>query len=243
MGTELVADCPRCQAKGHTFDVRADLFFGVRYGWQSLHEVFAVCRHCHLGVIFKCELKNTADKTKYFSNGSLTGYNASINDIVKVDRPVTLRDTAGQPAPEMVPKNIESVFAEGSSSLAIGNYNAAAAMFRLVLDLTTKSLLPPVNTGDEGNGPNRAQRTRLHERLQWLFENHLLPRGLEDLAACVKEDGNDGAHDGTISKADAQDLLEFSIALLERVYTEPGKLAAAKERRDRRRQVPEQGAA
>lgn len=72
-------------------------------------------------------------------------------------------------------------------------------------------------------------------RLPWLFKNGLLPRDLEQLAACVREDGNDGAHAGTLKKPDAEDLLDFTTALLERMFTEPAKLKAAKERRDQRR--------
>ena len=55
------------------------------------------------------------------------------------------------------------------------------------------------------------------------------------LATCIREDGNDGAHAGTLTKADADDLVDFTIALLERLITEPKKLELAKERRETRR--------
>ena len=54
-------------------------------------------------------------------------------------------------------------------------------------------------------------------------------------SSCVKEDENDGAHEGTLSKEDAYELLDFTTALLERMYTEPERLRLAKERRDARR--------
>jgi hypothetical protein len=53
----------------------------------------------------------------------------------------------------------------------------------------------------------------------------------------VREDGNDGAHDGTLGKEDAEDLLDFTTALLERIYTEPERLRLAQERREKRRLV------
>jgi hypothetical protein len=56
-----------------------------------------------------------------------------------------------------------------------------------------------------------------------------LPEALRDLSSCVKEDGNDGAHAGTLTKEDAEDLLDFTTALLERLYTEPKQLALAAE--------------
>jgi hypothetical protein len=52
---------------------------------------------------------------------------------------------------------------------------------------------------------------------------------------CIKEDGNDGAHEGTLKKEDAEDILDFTVALLSRLYTEPERLRLAKLRRDKRR--------
>ena len=83
--------------------------------------------------------------------------------------------------------------------------------------------------------PNAKQRRDLGLRLPWLFDNKILASELRELAACIKEDGNDGAHAGTLTKTDADDLLDFTIALLERLVTEPKRLELAKERRDARR--------
>ena len=68
-----------------------------------------------------------------------------------------------------------------------------------------------------------------------MFDHKILPVELRELAMCIREDGNDGAHAGTITKADADDLVDFTIALLERLVTEPKRLELAKERRDARR--------
>lgn len=106
-------------------------------------------------------------------------------------------------------------------------------MFRLCLDVATKSLLP--TAAAEDGGPNREQRTKLAARLNYLFDVGILAKGLEDLAECIREDGNDGAHDGTIQHADSEDILDFTIALLERVYTEPANLELARARRIERR--------
>jgi len=55
------------------------------------------------------------------------------------------------------------------------------------------------------------------------------------LSAAIREDGNDGAHQGTLTKEDAEDLLDFAKALLERVFTEPEKIKLAEKRREQRR--------
>ena len=105
-------------------------------------------------------------------------------------------------------------------------------MFRLSLDITTRSLLPQ----EETEGLNAKTRRDLGLRLPWLFDNGRLPESLRDLSTCVKEDGNDGAHAGNLSEEDAEDLLDFSYALLERLYTEPARIRDATERRKVRRE-------
>jgi hypothetical protein len=44
------------------------------------------------------------------------------------------------------------------------------------------------------------------------------------------------AHGGTLKNEDADDLLDFTVELLERLYTEPAKLKLAEERRKARRE-------
>ena len=43
---ELVADCPRCNAKQITFDVLAEHTIAINYGWQHWYETFGICRSC-----------------------------------------------------------------------------------------------------------------------------------------------------------------------------------------------------
>ena len=88
---------------------------------------------------------------------------------------------------------------------------------------------------DDAQGPNARTRRDLGLRLPWLFQNGFLPAALKELSACIREDGNDAAHSGTLRKTDAEDLLDFTTALLERIYTEPERLRLAQQRRDSRR--------
>ena len=104
-------------------------------------------------------------------------------------------------------------------------------MFRLCVDHATVALLPEANE----NGLNSAVRRSLGLRLEWLFANGRLPEALRDLSHAVKEDGNDGAHAGILQEQDAEDLLDFTVALLERLYTEPKRIELAIARRAARR--------
>lgn len=131
---------------------------------------------------------------------------------------------------------VEKAFSEGAACLSIGANNAAAAMFRLTIDLATKGFLP---REDAEGGPTRQQRRVLASRLDWLFEQRLLAPDLKELAASVREDGNDGVHDGTLAREEAEDLADFSVALLCRIFTEPARIEVAKQRREARRFIQE----
>ena len=96
-------------------------------------------------------------------------------------------------------------------------------MFRLCLDLATKKL-----------ASSSKAKLNLSPRLTWLFDNGKLPDGLKELSSVVKDDGNDAAHDGTLDKAAAEDLLLFTERLLTQLYTEPTKIAIAQRRRKNR---------
>ena len=158
----------------------------------------------------------------------LTG---AVNALVRIEGYVSLKDKVGAAPPEHLPNDIQNVFAEGATCLAVGAFNAAGTMFRLCVDLATKSLLPEV----DGDGLNSKVRRNLGLRLPWLFDRKLLPEALRELSSCIKDDGNDGAHAGTLQQEDAEDLLDFTATLLERLYSEPERLRLARERRDKRR--------
>jgi hypothetical protein len=240
----LVSNCPRCGTEKMTFDVWAQQYrgHGGRIDWQHIYEVFAVCRHCERSTIFLLRL-DEYDANHTFSpanTGALVMLEGSLNTFFKVERHVGLRDEVSYEPPQHLPAQIRSVFEEGAACLSIGCVNAAATMFRLCVDLATEPLLPPVVEGEQIM-PDRKTRRDVGLRLPWLFENGLLPADLADLAIAVKDDGNDGAHRASLSEADAQDLREFSYALLDRLISEPERIRLAAERRaERRRPVQTQ---
>lgn len=227
---ELVADCPRCGSLKITFDLTQEHFYEVRYRWQYWYEAFCVCRHCKRATIFVLSQTGDISHDVVHENGLLKLAGA-VNRYMNIEGFISLKDSAKVEPPEHLPEEIAAVFKEGATCLAVGCYNAAGTMFRLCVDLATRSNLPQT---DE-QGLNAKTRRDLGLRLPWLFDHGHLPEALRDLSACIKEDGNDGAHAGTLSKSDADDLLDFTVALLERMYTEPERLRLAKERRDSRR--------
>lgn len=228
--SQIVSNCPRCGSQHITFDVLAAIPIARRYNWQTVYEVFGRCRHCHRSTVLTVSERGI-DESEYIEENGLVKPERSINDLVKVEGFVSLKDHAREHPPDHLPEDIRSVFLESATCLAVGCFNAAGTMFRLCVDLATRSLLPE----EDRDGLNSKIRRSLGLRLEWMFDNHILPTELRDLSSCIKEDGNDGAHAGTLTREDAHDLLDFTVALLERLYTEPERLRQAQERRESRR--------
>lgn len=228
---ELIADCPRCGAKRTTFDVKHSHVVQIAHGWKHITEVHTVCRACQKGTIFFVEQQTSEANVGNLFRDGLHVLKITLNRIGNVSGFVSLKDSHGIDPPKHLPDNINAAFEEATRCLAVGCPNAAAAMFRLCIDLATELMLPNENT----DGLNAAIRRSLGLRLEWLFNTGRLPEALRELSAAVKDDGNDGAHEGTLTKDDAEDLLDFATALLERLYTEPERLRLAKERREARK--------
>lgn len=229
---ELVIDCPRCASKRITADVKSSNFLAIEHRWKLYYELFGVCRQCSRSTIFKVALENEASsKSEFYQAHSLVEQRGALNQDFEVLGYVSLKDRAAVETPRYLPEDISAAFNEAATCIAVQCWNASAAMFRLCIDLATKPMLP----AEDVNGLNRRIRRDLGLRLPWLFDNNLLPNDLRELAKCIREDGNDGAHAGTLTKADAEDLLDFSFVLLDRIYTEKERLRLAEERRLERR--------
>ncbi|HGM5118010.1 TPA: DUF4145 domain-containing protein [Stenotrophomonas maltophilia] len=197
---------------------------------MDVHEVFAVCRSCKKGSILVVQTNNYDSAMRLQSIGGLAKAGGVLNHFVDVAGVINIADVASIAPPDHLPPPIEAAFAEGASCLAIGCVNAAAAMFRLCVDLATSDLVPSEDQG----GPNHRTARELGLRLPWLFKNGKLPEDLHDLSVCIKDDGNDGVHRGSLSTAEAEDLLDFTTELLRRRYTEKERIRLARERKEAR---------
>lgn len=226
----LVADCPRCGSAKMSFDVEAAHFIGIEHRWQRWYEAFSKCRNCERSTIFVIAQDST-DSERLLRDNALTSVGA-LNKHFRIEGFISLRHSRSAKCPEFVEGKIKIAFDEGASSVAVGNWNAAGAMFRSSVDLATVPLLPTEPT----DGLNEKTRRDLGLRLQWLFDNGRIPGELRDLSKCIHQDGNDAAHRVSLTKDDAADLLDFATALLERLITEPKRIEAAEARRAARRQ-------
>ena len=233
--SELVADCPRCHAKRMTFDLIAENRLPQpRSDWQRRYEAFCVCRRCSRTTTFVL-LQWDSRHERLLEEIRLHALPGAVNELMEVRTFIGLKDMGAVDPPEHLPTELEAAFREAATCVSVQCPNAAGTMFRLCIDLATRSLLPE----EETPGLNYKTRRDLGLRLLWLFENGKLPEHLRELSTCIQQDGNDGAHAGTLTMVDAEDLQDFAYAVLERIHTDPSKVQLAKERREKRRQPKE----
>ncbi|AGR78340.1 conserved hypothetical protein (DUF4145 domain) [Aliarcobacter butzleri 7h1h] len=220
---EIITDCPRCGAKKTSFDIKGSSIININ-GWKHTLELYCICRHCKNGTIFIVSQKNLSEIT------SIVSKKENVNYLIDILKYINIKENSTEKPPLYLPKDINEVFQEGITCKSVECYNASATMFRLCLDKATKILLPE----EDKNGLNNKIRRSLGLRLEWLIKNDYISKSLEDLMSCIKGDGNDGAHEGIVTKEVLEDIYEFTYILLERLYTEPKKVQLAKERREER---------
>ncbi|WP_100657327.1 DUF4145 domain-containing protein [Alteromonas flava] len=222
-----VADCPRCGANKITFDTSSFTYIGKKYNWQRGYEVFSVCRSCHKPTLFNMYQTNNQYEIEHLFkneyNPDVFQSKASLNDVLDITGYVSMKDMCGIECPLYTPQNLEDIFNEATACYAISCYNASVAMFRLCLDLDTKPIAEANNI-----------KGTLNRRLIELFKQKHLPAELEELSHCIRENGNDGAHDGTVTQLEAEDVMDFTISYLETRYTMPERIRLRREDRNNR---------
>ncbi len=223
----ILYDCPRCGAKKITFDVLAAFSQG---DWNRT--IFCRCRQCFEGTTLEVELKS--------SNVNLMVDSAGIPanmfcDQIELQRP-KFNNVAE--CPQFVPDAIKNIFEEATTSRAFGCFSASGAMFRKVIDQATRTLVD-AKPGQEAQGGNQISWKEFKDlrlRLNWLIAKGQLPNGMDQLVECIREDGNDAAHAlESIGQDGAIDLEDFSKAILEFLFTMPGKISRNIQRRTERR--------
>ena len=101
-------------------------------------------------------------------------------------------------------------------------------MFRLTLELSTKDTVDKLTDAEKEDLGKR--NDWLATRLDWLFKKGILSKALQSLSSVVRDDGNAGAHDGTLDQETAEDLVDFTERILTQTYTEPEKIKIAQKR-------------
>lgn len=229
--TQYITDCPRCGAKHSTHD-----FIGsIPLGWLTENlcelEVFLRGRCCS-----RSHVRNIVLDDRHYDAGFLNNINGLAQHTFTVDRvdsdmgPIQVIEGLVRVAPQHLPEKVNNIVTEGHKCLSNGCYNAAGACYRLVLDIVSKSEVSEID-------PEKLSSLRtIYQRVEWLAQEKHFPPTLKELADCIRHDGNDAAHDGSLIKIDAEELADFTDEFLTRIYTDRRRIELAAERRTKRRE-------
>ena len=229
------ADCNRCGAQKATFEVYWLNAIAKDLRGVTTFDLSGSCRSCGRSNTMSVRHGSYAAIHNTHDLRSIMNSVANLNDILILNAFLNVSDLYVPDVPDFVEGDLRQIYKEGRLSLVVGNYNAAASMFRLCVDLLTRPLLP--DTGDAAKPqPSGKERKDVAPRLRWLLSNRILDQGLADLADCIREDGNDASHHGDVrTREEAEDVADFCRILLERLVTEPKRMEVARERREERR--------
>ena len=198
MATHFSNDCPHCLTRSAGFE--------VTYQWNSrkspYHAQFlAVCGLCKHGlmVLSRCISEHHANLLQC--------------DTVFPGDHFTIEETwprFSADCPDHVPNNVESFYNQGLENLAVGRWDAAGAMFRKSLDVSTKSLAPE----------HRSES--LFKRINKMVDAGQLTSAMGDWSHEIRLDGNDAVHDDEPeTEVDASTTQKFAEAFLTYAYTLP----------------------
>lgn len=238
----LVYNCNFCGAQKIRFDVFATTIQDTKQNNLHYWEAYCQCSHCKKGSILKIfpgpNFSNLSRLVKVESRSNLCSINeTNINDHFQVFGVAIPPSKEQIECPNYVPETIKNIFDEAAKCLAMNCFVASGSMFRLCLDLVTKDLLKKwleENQTSEQQ-PNKDQRNKLANRIDFLIDQEKIPKRLQELAHCIRHDGNDSTHDGNTGEDEALDCLDFTEALLTEIYTLPEQINAAQRRRLERR--------
>ncbi|MHA3052183.1 DUF4145 domain-containing protein [Acinetobacter sp. ANC 4640] len=239
----LVHNCNFCGAKNIRFDVLTTTIHQSSHDSSSTYwQAFCQCSHCKKGCVLAIHgglnfhILNRITHIESYPNLCLSD-KTNISDHFKVFKIIIPPNKEQVECPKYVPENIKNIFDEATKCLSVDCFVASGAMFRLCLDLVSKDLLEKWQRGNQSNSnqPNKDQKNKLYDRIDFLILNGIISIRLKELAHCIRLDGNDSAHDGSTGESEALDCLDFTEALLTEVYTLPEQINEAKKRREERR--------
>ncbi|WP_211277327.1 DUF4145 domain-containing protein [Erythrobacter donghaensis] len=187
-----VQNCPYCRANS--------VAFSAVKAWRIENDrrALLICGSCGEGIV-----------REWFGNSDIVQMQGNIENLtIMLGR--QWPEAPNGAAPKDTPENVAKFFCQGTSSLEIGNFDAAGMMFRKSLETATKIL-----------DPNLAGKP-LFKRIDNLASAGKLTADMAEWAHEVRLGGNDAAHeDEPFSLESAEDLKNFVENFLTYAFTLP----------------------
>ncbi|MBT3142899.1 DUF4145 domain-containing protein [Ruegeria litorea] len=131
--------------------------------------------------------------------------------------------------PEHTPKNVELAFIEAENALIARLYGSAASGYRKTID---RAITPLVDDG--------FKTKMLGQKLGNLQKSQSLPQTMIDWISIVKDNGNYALHDDDrdfVSEAEIMPARQFTLTLLQYLFTMPEEVKRARAAIDERKQA------
>lgn len=224
---QIVYDCPYCKSKNMTFDIIVDNYdheyqeaYARKYDSSAIEpdpEALFYSMTVRYYALCQCRESKCQQTVPFILERQAS--EIKIIDILRTPANLSYK------CPEYVPKNIEDKFNEAAQCYAYHCFIASAAMLRLCIEITTKDLLID----------NKDKEQKLHKRIEILCNQGLIRQRLKEFATEIRFEGNDAVHDGCIDQDNLEATFEFTIFLLQELYTDKKEMELVKERRAQRK--------
>lgn len=204
-------DCPHCLTKDIGFTAVAETQFGPPRlkDWMTLYK----CNKCQGGLV--------VEYTFQVHHGYSSPAICSVDPSTVGFTPINFYPGKMPPSmPAFTPPPLDKYFKQAVDSLRSDSPDAAGAMCRKVVDVSTQKLL----------GEDAKKFGTIQKRIDELAARSLLTIDLQEWAHVVRLEGNDASHDeDPYTSEEADELLSFVDLYLTYVYTMPGKLKLRRE--------------
>ena len=203
----LVKDCQRCG----TAKVQLTLK-GYIPGDGLNYELFVECNQCHRGSIYEGQPSGNLTDNRNLGSGRYIA-----------EQPVRVHPHVADLSDD-IPERTREVFLQAATCLRYGLSEAAGAMFRKAIDVSTKEFY----MSDERLA-EKSPANALRSRIKALGEMKILEHDIVELADIAALDGNDAAHDlDPYTIAEAEALEDLTRDLLDRLFVRPANTLRVK---------------
>ena len=209
MATHFQYDCPHCATK--------QAGFVVQYQWASrnggaISNLLAICGVCNRGLLIESFDRHST------GHPDLVCYQLTFPE----DRfhIMGVWPDGSHAIPSGAPSNVTAFFTQGIENHAGRRWDAAGAMFRKTLDVSTKLIHP------------ESKSLTLFKRIEKLVEVGLLTPAMGDWSHEIRLDGNDAVHDEDPETAeDSLASLKFTEAFLNYAFSLPEMVSRNRKKR------------
>lgn len=203
-----VIDCPHCSAQKSSFTVVAGTLHPTD---RTRYAAFGTCSSCHGPAAF--DLKTDIGQNPFQYSGNILGPKSPYYLVGAYPAPPVID------IPTDLPATVQSAFEQAERAHQAGIWDAAAGMYRKAMELGLKDHSPGIDAW------------KIEKRIDKMHAAGRITADIKDWAHELRLDGNDAMHETAADKETVEQMRAFCRAIFTYLYTLPGQVKAARERR------------